>query len=67
MVNYHKALTGALFQVIEAELKSSSQWGLTEEGKSVLESGSHEAHVFDAVPTDGGLLQSQLMVCCTLM
>ena len=52
----------SLFQVIEAELTSTAQWALTDEGRAVVEGGSHEALVYNAVPTEGGILQADIMV-----
>ena len=55
------------YQVIEAELKSSSEWVLTDEGKSVANEGSHEALVFNAVPADGSTTQAEIMVLLIIM
>lgn len=62
----HQKIVGAL-KSIEAngELLSTVQtsrktWDLTEEGKTVLANGSHEAFVFNAVPADG-IAQADLM------
>ncbi|XP_043940592.1 phenylalanine--tRNA ligase alpha subunit [Protopterus annectens] len=62
----HQLVVGAvkslqsLGEVIQAEQRSSKHWELTEEGKEVVDNGSHEARVFTAVPLEG-LLQSELM------
>lgn len=48
-------------QVIEAEQHSSKHWELTAEGSDIVEHGSHEARVFNAIPEEG-MPQSQLMV-----
>lgn len=50
-----------MFQIIKVDDKQDKRWELTEEGQSVLQKGSHEALVYNAVPKDG-ILQSQLMV-----
>ena len=48
-------------QVIETEKESSSHWVLTDEGKAIVESGSHEALVYNAIP-EGGIAQAEIMV-----
>lgn len=50
-----------LGEVITAELQSSTQWVLTDEGKMVAESGSHEALVYNAVPQVGGIPKAEIM------
>uniref|UniRef100_A0A8C9PNF6 phenylalanine--tRNA ligase n=1 Tax=Spermophilus dauricus TaxID=99837 RepID=A0A8C9PNF6_SPEDA len=47
-------------QVIEAELRSTKRWELTEEGEEIAREGSHEARVFHSIPAEG-LAQSELM------
>ncbi|XP_059496039.1 phenylalanine--tRNA ligase alpha subunit isoform X1 [Stegostoma tigrinum] len=62
----HQLVVGAvkslqtLGDVIEAELRSTKRWELTDEGKEIVEKGSHEARVFDAIPPNG-ITQSDLM------
>ncbi|XP_049600880.1 phenylalanine--tRNA ligase alpha subunit [Syngnathus scovelli] len=62
----HQVIVGAvkslqcLGDIISAELRSSKNWELTEEGKEIAEQGSHEARVFNSVPLEG-LTQSDLM------
>ncbi|XP_072925065.1 phenylalanine--tRNA ligase alpha subunit [Hemitrygon akajei] len=62
----HQLVVGAvkslqtLDDVIEAEQRSHKHWELTEEGKDIVQNGSHEARVFDAIPPNG-ILQSELM------
>ncbi|XP_064416984.1 phenylalanine--tRNA ligase alpha subunit isoform X2 [Latimeria chalumnae] len=62
----HQSVVGAvkslqaLGELIEAELRSSRHWELTEEGKDIIQKGSHEARVFYAVPPEG-IAQSELM------
>ncbi|KAM9784410.1 phenylalanine--tRNA ligase alpha subunit [Syngnathus typhle] len=62
----HQVIVGAvkslqcLGEIISAELRSSKNWDLTEEGKEIAEQGSHEARVFNSVPLEG-LTQSDLM------
>ena len=48
-------------QVIRTEQMQSESWQLTKEGQGVVDDGSHEALVFNAVPADG-VLQAELMV-----
>jgi len=43
----------ALGDVIETEPKTSKAWELTDEGRQIVQNGSHEARVFAAVPADG--------------
>ncbi|CAM1321119.1 Uncharacterised protein r2_g2947 [Pycnogonum litorale] len=63
----HQKIVGAikslqsLGNVIDAELCSSKQLELTEEGKYIVENGSHESCLYHAIP-DGGILQNDLMV-----
>lgn len=49
--------TGELIRSVPSTRKS---WKLTAEGRDILEHGSHEANVFQAVPKDG-IAQSELM------
>ncbi|XP_072299747.1 phenylalanine--tRNA ligase alpha subunit [Eucyclogobius newberryi] len=62
----HQVVVGAvkslqsLGDIISAELRSSKHWELTEEGREIVEQGSHEARVFSSVPLEG-LAQSELM------
>lgn len=62
----HQKIVGALKSIqatgdlVEAKQTSRKTWELTDEGKSVLENGSHEACVFNAVPA-GGIAQADLM------
>jgi len=64
----HQKIVGAvkslqsLGDIIEAEQCSAACWALTDEGKSVLEAGSHEALVYNAIPADTGIAQSEIMV-----
>nr|XP_032821897.1 phenylalanine--tRNA ligase alpha subunit [Petromyzon marinus] len=46
--------------VIQVENRSATKWELMEEGREVVEHGSHEARVFHAVPPEG-ILQSELV------
>lgn len=50
-----------VLQVITCEQFSTKHWQLTEEGIEVAEKGSHEAQVFNAVPSTG-ITQAELMV-----
>lgn len=62
----HQKIVGALKSIqatgdlVDAEQTSRKTWELTDEGKSVLANGSHEAIVFNAVPADG-IAQADLM------
>lgn len=62
----HQKIVGALKSVesngelLNVEQASHKSWELTDEGKSVLQNGSHEACVFNAVP-DEGIAQPDLM------
>lgn len=47
--------------MIEVKQKSSLKLELTNEGKAVADSGSHEALIFCAIPEEG-ILQSEIMV-----
>eukprot|EP00062_Callorhinchus_milii_P026014 gi/632987646/ref/XP_007882670.1/ PREDICTED: phenylalanine--tRNA ligase alpha subunit-like [Callorhinchus milii] len=47
-------------QLIEAELRASKHWELTEEGREIAEKGSHEARVYNAIPPNG-ITQGDLM------
>lgn len=48
-------------KLIEVKQKSSLKLELTNEGKAVADSGSHEALIFCAIPEEG-ILQSEIMV-----
>ncbi|XP_014671958.1 PREDICTED: phenylalanine--tRNA ligase alpha subunit-like [Priapulus caudatus] len=62
----HQKIVGAikslqsLGEVIQCEQVASKRWELTDEGRQVLKNGSHEAHVFNAIPTEG-ITQAELM------
>ena len=49
------------FKVINVEQCQAEGWVLTEEGCEVVENGSHEFLVFQAVPTEG-LPQAEIKV-----
>lgn len=55
----HQKIVGALKSIqatgdlVAAEQAQRKTWELSDEGKSVLENGSHEACVFNAVPKEG--------------
>lgn len=63
----HQKIVGALKSIqatgdlLNAEPTSRKTWELTDEGKSVLDNGSHEAGVFGAVPSEGGISQADLL------
>ena len=48
-------------QLIEAEQQTSKHWELTDEGTQIVNNGSHEAAVYNAIPAEG-ITQAQLMV-----
>lgn len=49
-------------QLLKVESKSRKEWVLTDEGQHVLEHGSHEAAVYNAVPADGnGAKQADIL------
>ena len=50
-----------MLQVINCEQNVIKRWELTQEGNSVADAGSHEALIFNAVPS-GGIPQAELMV-----
>lgn len=63
----HQKIVGALKSIeshgehiLNVEQATHKTWELTDEGKSVLANGSHEAGVFNAVPADG-IAQPDLM------
>lgn len=62
----HQKVIGALKSIesngdlLATEQTSHKAWELTDEGKSVLQNGSHEACVFNAIPSDG-ISQPDLM------
>lgn len=62
----HQKIVGAikslesLGDLISSSLKSVKKWQLTEEGQQVAQNGSHEAVVFNLVPS-GGIAQAELM------
>ena len=47
---------------MQSEQRQFERWELTEEGRNVVEQGSHEARVFQAVDADEGTTQVKLMV-----
>lgn len=63
----HQKIVGALKSIeahgnlLNSETTTHKSWELTEEGKYVVENGSHEAAVFKAVPVSGGIAQADLM------
>jgi phenylalanyl-tRNA synthetase alpha chain len=50
----------AIGDLITVEQRVHKKWELTDEGKTVVEKGSHEAHVYYAVPVEG-ISQSVIM------
>lgn len=55
----HQKIIGALKSIeahgdlLKSEQTSRKSWGLTDEGKYVVEHGSHEAFVYNNIPDDG--------------
>lgn len=62
----HQKIVGALKSIeahgelVKSEQTSRKSWDLTDEGKYVVEHGSHEAAVWNAVPAEG-IAQVELM------
>lgn len=62
----HQKIVGALKSIqangdlLNAETKSRKAWQVTDEGQFVIENGSHEACVFNAIPA-AGISQPELM------
>ncbi len=48
--------------MIKTEQRQFESWVLTSEGTEIVESGSHEARLFNAVDPETGALQAELMV-----
>ncbi|XP_001608262.1 phenylalanine--tRNA ligase alpha subunit [Nasonia vitripennis] len=64
----HQKIVGAIKSLqafedlLKVESKSRKEWVLTEEGQHVLENGSHEAAVFNAIPADeNGAKQADIL------
>jgi PheRS DNA binding domain 1 len=51
-------------ELLNFEKTSRKTWQVTDEGRYVIEHGSHEACVYNAVPDDGGISQPDLMKSC---
>ncbi|XP_066916323.1 phenylalanine--tRNA ligase alpha subunit-like [Clytia hemisphaerica] len=62
----HQLFVGAvkrlqsLGEIISANLEQSERWILTKEGLLMAENGSHEANLFNSIPPETGLLQSEM-------
>lgn len=62
----HQKVVGALKSIqthgdlLNSETTSRKAWQVTDEGQFVIEHGSHEACVFNAIPA-GGISQAELM------
>lgn len=62
----HQKIVGAVKSIeahgnlVKSEQTSQKTWELTEEGRLIAEKGSHEAFVYNAVPTEG-ISQADLM------
>ncbi|TRY75361.1 hypothetical protein TCAL_00765 [Tigriopus californicus] len=63
----HQKIVGAikslecLGEVIQTQIDTLKHWELTPEGRQMAQDGSHEALVFQAVPSDGGVPQAELI------
>lgn len=63
----HQKVVGALKSIqahgdlLSAETTSRKAWQVTDEGQYVIENGSHEACVYNAIPVEGGISQAELM------
>lgn len=63
----HQKVVGALKSIeshgelLNSETTSRKAWQVTDEGQFVIENGSHEACVYNAIPVDGGISQPELM------
>lgn len=63
----HQKVVGALKSIqahgelLIAETTSRKAWQVTDEGQYVIENGSHEASIYNAIPADGGIAQAELM------
>lgn len=51
-----------IIQVVHTEQQQQEHWELTDEGREIVEHGSHEARIFNSVLSEKGILQSELMV-----
>lgn len=49
--------------MISSEQRQFERWELTAEGEEMVQHGSHEARLFNAVDPQNGSLQAELMVC----
>lgn len=62
----HQKVVGALKSIqangelVNCETTSRKSWQVTDEGQFVIENGSHEASVFNAIPAEG-ISQPELM------
>jgi len=50
-------------QRIRTEQRQFEKWVLTGEGEEIVQHGSHEARLFNAVNPQDGSPQAELMVC----
>lgn len=63
----HQKVVGALKSIqahgdlLNSETTSRKAWQVTDEGQFVIEHGSHEASVYNAIPATGGVIQAELM------
>ena len=49
--------------MISTEQRQFEKWMLTAEGEEMVQYGSHEARLFNAVDPQNGSIQAELMVC----
>lgn len=63
----HQKVVGALKSIqahgdlLNSETTSRKAWQVSDEGQYVIEHGSHEASVYNAIPADTGITQAELM------
>jgi phenylalanyl-tRNA synthetase alpha chain len=68
----HQKVVGALKSIqahgelLTSETTSRKEWQVSDEGQFVIENGSHEACVYNAIPKDTGISQAALMKVCHL-
>jgi phenylalanyl-tRNA synthetase alpha chain len=66
----HQKVVGALKSIqahgelLNSETTSRKAWQVSDEGQFVIENGSHEASVYNAIPKDSGISQAELMKVC---
>jgi hypothetical protein len=51
-----------VFKIIHIDQRTSRSIAPTSEGKSIIVNGSYEYSLYQAIPSDGGIEQAELMV-----